>query len=214
VIPTSYATTAAAIFVLGGLLACFSGYRLFRLVLGLYGFLLGAMLTTNVYGAGGDASTWTLVIAAIVGGLVGAVLMIAAYFIGVGLVGAGLSALALHLGWRLVGGDPPTVLLVIVCVVGALLALSVARYVVVFGTALAGAWTIIVGVAALMGEPAALAAASAKTVWVVYPLDPLPGRWWIVPAWAVLSLAGVAVQLATTTKTGTRKIKARAGPGR
>jgi hypothetical protein len=209
VIPTSYATTAAAIFVLGGLLACFSGYRLFRLVLGLYGFLLGAMLTTNVYGAGGEASTWTLVIAAIVGGLVGAVLMIAAYFIGVGLVGAGLSALALHFLWRLIGGDPPTVILVIVCVIGALMALSVARWVVIFGTALAGAWTIIIGAAALMGDPAALAAASAKTVWVIYPLDPLPGRWWIVPAWGLLSLVGVAVQLSTTSKTGGRKSKAK-----
>ena len=205
-VPTPYATTAAAIFVVGGLLACFSGYRLFRLVLGLYGFLLGAMITTNVYGGAG---TGTLVIAAIVGGLVGAVLMIAAYFVGVGLVGAGLSALALHLIWRLVGGDPPTVVLVIVCVIGALMALSVARYVVVFGTALAGAWTIIVGAAALLGEPAALAAASAKNVWVVYPLDPLPGRWWIVPAWGLLSLAGVVVQLATTTKTATRKPKAK-----
>jgi hypothetical protein len=209
VIPTSYATTAAAIFVVGGLLACFSGYRLFRLVLGLYGFLLGAMITTNVYGGAG-ASTWTLVIAAIVGGLVGAVLMIAAYFVGVGLVGAGLSALALHLVWRFIGGDPPTVVLVIVCVVGALMALSVARYVVIFGTALGGAWTIIIGTAALLGDQAALAAASAKNVWVVYPLDPLPGRWWIVPAWAALSLAGVVVQLATTTKMAGRKSKSKA----
>ena len=187
---------------MGGLLACFAGYRLFRLVLGLFGFLLGAMITTSIYG---ESSTWTLVVAAIVGGLVGAVLMITAYFVGVGLVGAGLAALALHLGWRLIGGDPPTVVLVIVCVVGALGALSVARYVVVFGTALAGSWTMIVGAAAMMGDKVALAAASARDVWVVYPLDPLPGRWWVVPVWALTALAGVVVQLATTTKTARRK---------
>lgn len=205
-LPTTYATPAAVLFVIGGLLACFAGYRLFRLVLGLYGFLLGAMITTSVYGA---ASTWTLVIAAIVGGLVGAVLMIAAYFVGVGLVGAGLAALVLNLGWRFVGGEPPTVVLVIVCVLGALLALSIARYVVIFGTALAGSWTMIVGGAALMGDRAALAAASAKNVWVIYPLDPLPGQWWVVPAWFVLALAGVIVQL-STTKTGAKRVKPKA----
>ena len=40
--------------------------------------------------------------------------------------------------WRVVsGGEPPTVVLVVVCVLGALAALSVVRYVVIFGTALA-----------------------------------------------------------------------------
>jgi hypothetical protein len=202
VLPTSYATGAAAVFLVGGLLACFAGYRLFRLVLGLFGFLLGAMITTSIYG---ESSAWTLVIAAIVGGLIGAVLMITAYFVGVGLVGAGLAALALHLAWRLVGGDPPTIVLVIVCVIGALGALSVARYVAIFGTALAGSWTMMVGAAALMGDKAALAATSARDIWVLYPLDPLPGRWWVVPVWAIVAVAGVLVQLATTTKGAGRK---------
>ena len=78
---------AAIVLVLGGVLSCFMGHRLFRLVLGLYGFYLGAMITTSSMGA---ANTWTLVLSAVVGGLVGAVLMYAAYFLGVGLVGAGL----------------------------------------------------------------------------------------------------------------------------
>lgn len=201
-LPASYATGAAAIFLVAGLLSCFAGYRLFRLVLGIFGFLLGAMITTSIYG---ESGTWTIVVAAIVGGLVGAVLMITAYFVGVGLVGAGLAALALHLAWRLLGGEPPTIVLVIVCVVGALGALSVARYVAIFGTALAGSWTMIIGAAALLGDKAALAAASARDIWVVYPLDPLPGRWWVVPAWALAALAGVVVQLSTTTKTARRK---------
>jgi hypothetical protein len=191
-------------FLVGGLLACFAGYRLFRLVLGMFGFLLGAMITTSMYG---ESGAWTLVVAAIVGGLVGAVLMITAYFVGVGLVGAGLAALVLHFAWRAVGGDPPTLVLVIVCVVGALAALSIARYVVVFGTALAGSWTMMVGAGALLGDTAALAAASARDVWVVYPLDPLPGRWWVIPAWFGLALVGVVVQLATTTKTARRRAR-------
>jgi hypothetical protein len=207
-LPASYATAAAAVLAVGGLLACFAGYRLFRLVLGIYGFIIGASITTTIVGASG---TWTLVLAGIVGGLLGAVLMVAAYFVGVGLIGAGLAALALNLIWRLVegpGAQPATLVLVIVAVIGALGALSLVRYVVVFGTALAGAWTLIVGALALAGSPGAMRATSAGDIWVLYPLDPSPGRWWYIAVWFGLSLAGAVVQLATTKKTGGRKTRA------
>jgi hypothetical protein len=201
-LPASYALPTAAVLVVGGLLACFGGYRLFRFVLGLYGFILGAFVTTSMMGT---SNMWAIVVAAVVGGLIGAVLMVAAYFIGVGLIGAGLAALAINLAWRLVGGDPPTWLLVVGCVLGALAALSVVRYVVVFGTAIAGSWTAIVGGLALMGDPGALRAASAGDVWILYPLNPLPGRWWHAALWIGLTILGVVVQLATTSQGGTRK---------
>jgi hypothetical protein len=201
-LPAQYATPTAAVLVLGGLLACFAGYRLFRFVLGLYGFILGAVITTQMMGT---SSTWALIVAAVAGGVVGALLMVVAYFMGVGLVGAGLAALAINVVWRFIGGQPPTWLLVVVCVVGALTALSVMRFVVVFGTAIAGAWTLIVGGLALMGDRAALHAASAGDVWILYPLDPLPSRWWHTALWVGLSVAGVVVQLATTKAGGTRK---------
>jgi len=196
-LPASYATPAAIIFAVGGLLTCFAGYRLFRYVLGIYGFYAGAMITTSMVGGG---STWALVVAALVGGVVGAALMIAAFFLGVGLIGAGLAALGLNLVWRLIGGDPPTVVLVIVCVVGALFALSFARYVIVFGTAIAGAWTLIVGGMSLMGDAAAARATATGDVWVLYPLNPQPGQWWLTALWFALSLGGVIVQLATSKK--------------
>ncbi len=201
-IPAAYTTHAAAVFVVGGLLACFAGHRLFRLVLGLYGCLLGAFLTM---GWMDSSSMWTLAMAAVVGGVVGAVLMIAAYFVGVGLIGAGLSALALNLLWRVIGGDPPTVVLVIACVLGALAALSIARYVVVFGTALAGAWTLVVGGLALMGDPQALGAATGGDVWVLNPFSAPAERWWTTAAWFAIALAGVVVQLTTTKKSGKPK---------
>ena len=37
-LPATFQTPAAIILVLGGLLACFAGYRLFRIVLAIYGF--------------------------------------------------------------------------------------------------------------------------------------------------------------------------------
>jgi hypothetical protein len=200
-LPASYATGAAVLLAIGGLLACFAGYRLFRIVLGLYGFLFGAFIATSVMGS---SDMWTLVIAAVAGGALGAILMVAAYFMGVGLVGAGLAALGLNLIWRFVGGDPPTWLLVVVCVVGALAALSVVRWVVIFGTAIAGSWTLIVAGLALMGDPAAVRAASAGDVWILYPLGQTGGQMWQVALWFGLTVAGVVVQIATS-KGGKRR---------
>jgi hypothetical protein len=189
-IPASYTTLAAAVLVAGGLLTCFAGYRLFRVVLGLYGFFLGARVASSMFDPG---NTFVLALACVVGGLLGAVVMIFAYFVGVGLVGAGLAALALNFAWRLIGGSPPTIVLVIVCVVGAVLALNAVRYVVVIGTAIAGAWTVVIGGLALTGDPSALKAASAPGVWVVYPTNLLPPAWWVTGLWFLLAIAGVVV---------------------
>ena len=187
---------------MGGLLACFAGYRLFRLVLGLYGLILGAMITTSWMGA---SSTWTLIVAGVVGGLLGALLMVAAYFVGVGLIGAGLAALVINLVWRMIGGEPPTIVLVLGCVLGALGALSVVRYVVIAGTAIAGSWTMIVGLVGLLGDRDALRAASAGDVWVFYPLDPIPDRWWYTVLWVAFSVVGAAVQITTGKGGGKRR---------
>lgn len=203
-LPLAYATPAAVAFLVGGLLACFAGYRLFRVVLGLYGFMIGAAVTVQMMG---QANTFALIVAAIVGGLVGAALMLAAYFVGVGLIGAGLAALALNSGWQAVRhSDPPTVVLVVVAVLGALLALSVVRYVVVFGTAIGGSWTAIVGALALAAHRAP-GRVTATGAWSVYPLEPVPGQWWFYATWLGLALAGALLQLATTTKLGAKKVK-------
>jgi hypothetical protein len=206
-IPAGYTTPAAIVIAVGGLLACFAGYRLFRVVLGLYGFMLGAMITTSWFGT---SSVWTIAVAGLAGGVAGALLMIFAYFTGVGLVGAGLAALLLNIGWRVMGGDPPTWLLVVVCVLGALAALSIQRLVVIFGTAVAGAWTLILGGMALMGNSTALAATLNGDIWALYPLDPARSQWWPTLAWIALTIVGVVVQMATTSKTGKKKVSRKA----
>jgi hypothetical protein len=202
VLPASLAIPTAVVFAVGGLLACFFGYRLFRVVLGVYGFILGAMVTTSLIGESGP---WTLILAVVAGGLLGAVLMIAAYFLGVGLIGAGLAVLAVHGLWPLLGGDPPTWAVVLAAVLGALAALRIARYVVIFGTALAGAWTLLVGGLAIAGDPTAVRAAQAGELWVFYPFEAAAGPWWVLPAWLGLAFAGALIQLATTKRVTTRR---------
>lgn len=198
-LPSAYALPAAIVFVIGGMLACFAGFRLFRVVLGIYGFILGALVTTATVGT---SSHLALGLAALVGGLAGAALMIAAYFVGVALVGAGVAAIAVNYAWRLVHGEPPWWLIIIAAVIGALVALSVTRYVVIIGTAFGGAWTMLIGSLALVGDRAAVRAAAEGSVWVVYPLEPAPGRWWVTALWLALAVVGVLTQLSITSKTG------------
>src|SRR5258708_38919800 len=88
-LPASFQLPGAIILLAGGVISCFAGYRVFRLVLGIYGFILGALLAS---GATGTEHTTGMIAAALVGGVVGALILIAAYFVGVALLGAGSGA--------------------------------------------------------------------------------------------------------------------------
>lgn len=195
-LPHSYELPAAILLVLGGALSCFAGYRLFRVVLGLYGFILGAMFASSMMGI---TNTVGMLAAAIVGGLLGAAILVFAYFIGIALVGAGLGALVAHVAWPQAGtGDPPVMLVIALAIAGAIGAMFLQRYVIIVGTAFAGAWTVIVGALAMTGDRGAAHATSSGAVWVLYPMTPAPGKGWVPIAWIALGLIGTAVQLGIT----------------
>ena len=46
-LPASFQLPAAIVLLVGGVISCFAGYRVFRIVLGIYGFILGALLTSG-----------------------------------------------------------------------------------------------------------------------------------------------------------------------
>jgi hypothetical protein len=96
-LPQAYELPAALFLFLAGAVSCFAGYRLFKLVLGIYGFILGAGLASSAMSA---SNTIGMIAAALAGGIVGALILVFAYFIGIALVGAGLGALVLHFGWH------------------------------------------------------------------------------------------------------------------
>jgi hypothetical protein len=195
-LPQAYELPAAILLVLGGALSCCAGYRLFKIVLGIYGFVLGAMLASSTMGI---TNTTGQIAAALVGGVVGAALLMFAYFIGIALVGAGLGALVAHVAWSSVrAGDPPAVLVIVLTVLGAIGAMFQQPYVIIVATAFGGAWTVIVGTLAIAGDRGAAHAASAGDVWILYPLTPAPGQRWVPIAWAVLGLIGTGVQLGIT----------------
>ena len=195
--PTTYHLPAALILLAGGLLACFAGYRLFRLVLGIYGFILGALFAGSLVSPG----TTTTLIVALVGGILGAVALTLGYFLGVALVGGGLGALVAHTVWAQQGwGNPHALPLLAFGIGGAVLALVFQRYVIILGTAVGGAWTALVGGLAMLGDPAAADVANTPHIWTLYPLNPSLARPWFTAAWLALAVIGVVAQLRGGTK--------------
>ena len=196
-LPPPYGILADIALVGGGAVACFAGYRLFRVVLAIYGFVLGAMFASSMMGAN---STGAQVIAAIVGGLIGAAILTLAYFVGIALVGAGLGALVAQLLWQSFGtGDPPAIAVILLAVAGSVGAMLLQRYVIVLATAFGGAWTMLVGLFALLGDRRAARAAANGDVWILYPTT-APGQRWVPIAWIVLGLIGTTVQLGITAR--------------
>ena len=196
-LPASYQLPAAIVLLVGGVVACFFGYRLFRIVLAIFGFILGAFFASSIFGM---SDTGPMLIAAAVGGLIGAAILIGAYFLGVALIGAALGATAANLIFASGDRDPHFLVVVFLSIAGATAAMYLQRYFIIVGTGFGGAWTIIVGALALTGNRMALDAAARNNVWLAYPMNPAPGNYWILLAWLALGVTGVIVQLAITAK--------------
>jgi hypothetical protein len=194
-LPASYQLPAAIVLIAGGTVACFFGYRLFRIVLAIFGFILGAMFASSLFGA---SETTMMVVAAVVGGVIGATVLIAAYFVGVALVGAGLGVLAAHLISAATHNEPGFIVIVVCAIIGAIASMYLQRYFIIVGTAFGGAMTLIDGVLASLGNRIAASAALTGDIWVFYPLNPAPGQRWVVYAWLLLGLIGAATQLGWT----------------
>jgi Domain of unknown function (DUF4203) len=197
VLPTVYGLPASLALILGGAVACFAGHRLFRIVLGIYGFIIGAMFTSSMMGVN---SQMAMIAGAVVGGLVGSIVLVMAYFVGIALIGAGLGAVIGHSVWSWVGtGDPPALAVVVVSVAGALAAMMLQRYVIIAGTALTGAWTMILGIVNALAARGVTKGATASEVWILYPTSAQDAPW--APyAFVILTIAGIAVQLGITAK--------------
>ena len=195
VIPQSYQLPMLGLMIASGLIAWAAGYRLFRIVLTLNGFIFGAWVASSMFGA---SDRTLLVFAALAGGAVGALIMFLGYFVGVALVGAGIGALAVHMLWSRFGGDPRPVAVILAAVAGAASAMALQRYVIIVATAFAGAWTLLLSGLPLVDRGQKIT--GSPEVWVLYPLDPAPGRQWALAGWAVFGLIGVFIQLRFTGK--------------
>ncbi|MGH9163622.1 MAG: DUF4203 domain-containing protein [Vicinamibacteraceae bacterium] len=191
-LPVSF-QTAAALFILGGLLTCFAGHRIFRFVLAISGFILGALVTSVVLVPTATGSTALLALLA--GGVAGAILLVLAEFVGVALIGAAGAAMIVHFGAANLGGEPGALLVLGCTIAGALIALALQRYVIVLCTAFGGAWLIVTGGLGLWRPQAVMGAVDRVLGLLTYPLRSAGEMQWLVLAWFVVGLLGTVFQL-------------------
>jgi hypothetical protein len=198
-LPHGYELPAAVFLLVSGALTCFAGYRLFRVVLAIYGFILGAMLASSIVGV---SNTFGMVVAGLAGGVVGALILVLAYFIGIALVGAGLGVLITHVIWSQIGNEDPAALAIaLASTAGAIAAMILQRYVIVVSTRSPGhgpSWS---GYRDCRRPCQQKRFRGAKRrPRILYPLSPAPGQRWVPVAWVILGVIGTAVQLGITGK--------------
>ena len=190
-----YDVPIALVLVISGVLSCFAGYRLFRTVLAISGFVIGWSLTGTFVSVHSTAMAFLV---ALVGGIAGALALVFAYFVAVALIGASLGAVVAHVVSSLTSiADPPWPLLVLLVVLGAIGAILLQRYVIVVWTAFVGAWTIIIAALAAAGNRGAQAAVESHN-WILSPLATAAIAAWVPIAWLALGLLGTTVQLGVT----------------
>lgn len=186
-IPAEQAPFALAVMAAVGVLYCFVGYRLFKLVLALTGFTIAGLVAAGLTGWLTEGNVLGMAIALAVGGLCGAFALLFLYKVGVFLLGiAGALPLAFY---ALHGRDEtwaPWAIIGIVLVAG-ILALLIERPVMTLATATLGAWFItFAGALSMLGtgyetqldDPA-------QAAWI---------QWSIIGTWTLLTLLGSAIQ--------------------
>jgi hypothetical protein len=195
-LPGNYQLPTGALLILVGLMACFAGYRLFRIVLTVYGFVLGALFASTLVH---PTDTAALLVALGIGGVLGAAVLWFGYFVGVALAGGAFGAVAAQGVWSAVyGHEPGVIVTAFAAVVGGALAATFQRHFVILATAFVGAETAIAGLTSFLtrradGRP------GFDDVWVGHLDFPAPGRRWTFVAWVVLGLVGAVVQFRTGT---------------
>lgn len=190
-LPGSFQIPTGVLLVLVGLVACFAGYRFFRIVLTVYGFVLGALFASTLVHT---TDTGLLLVALGVGGVLGAAVLWFGYFVGVALAGGAFGAVVARLAWVAIKGTEPSILLVAAgAVIAGAVAVALQRHFVILATAFVGAETAIAGIMAFLtkrgdGRP------GFDDVWVGHLSFPAPGRRWTFLGWVVLGLIGAFVQ--------------------
>ena len=190
---------------------CIAGYRLFLVMLPIWGFFagvwLGAYAVTAILGTGFLAMGTGLVVGLVVG-VIGAALSYLFYMVGVAIVAAAVGA-ALGSGIMTALGVDPGFLVTIIAIVSALVAigltllLSLQKYVIIALSAIAGADLIVLSGLLLIGRVALEQLQASGNL--LRPI--IEDSWFWLIAWLVLTVVGIVVQIrANRTYTFTQEM--------
>jgi hypothetical protein len=133
-----------------GLIECFFGYRILRFLLGVLGFIAGAVVCGSLGYELTDGSEITSIIAGIAGGLAGAFIMYTLYIVGVFAIGAALGFMTASYVFGIMNAAPATIVLIASAVLGGVLAAILQKPMLILATAFGGAYAAVTGVAYLL----------------------------------------------------------------
>lgn len=133
--------------VIIGIIICFFGYRIFRFVLAVAGFILGASFIAGVASTLTESpDTSVIIIAGVAGGLIAALSLLLLYSAGVFLLGALFGVVMLSVISLIFNLSTNLLIYIIPAIICGVLALVLKRFMIILITSLVGAWVIIVGV--------------------------------------------------------------------
>ncbi|NLW85377.1 MAG: TMEM198/TM7SF3 family protein [Planctomycetes bacterium] len=187
---------AAAVSVLAGAMNTFFGYRIFRLLIAMWGFIIGALGGAFV-GLSGE-SLLLVIIGGIVGAVLGIVVMLLLYYVIIFLLGASvgfLAAAGLIVAFHL---SPHSWISLPLALGGGVMAVLWQRILIIVGTSFVGSANVVWGVFTLAGRnpQASRELLADQQVFRQF----IEANWEMIAAWAILSAAGIVVQHTLTSK--------------
>lgn len=180
-----------------GVLVCFFGHRLLKVVLGLVGFAAGAVAAGGLALLLSSGTQIVLLVASLIGGVLGTLILLWAFKVGVFLVGACGGVLLGGVLSASVSGVVQLVVIGVLALLGGLLAFRLQRVVIGLATAVIGASVMVsFGLHVILGfEPAK------ELVTEIAGGSNLGQEGWIaLGSWLVLSMVGAGVQLSRMKK--------------
>ena len=129
-----------------GALSCFYGYRIFKFILGLLGFLIVGFLSAAIGFHYSMDMTFTLLVG-FLGGLIGAAVMVPLYFVGVfinGFIFGGLLGGIIYVAAQ-INPDPAAIL--ILAVIGGVISVILEKFMIILSTSFKGAALLLFGLA-------------------------------------------------------------------
>ncbi|TYP95433.1 protein of unknown function (DUF4203) [Fodinibius salinus] len=137
--------------ILVGALQCFFGYRIFKFILGLTGFLIGGVLAGAMGYSFAQEKAFAL-LAGLAGGFIGATLMVMLYYVGIFLIGALLGGFLGTVLYAVAESNPEPAVLLILAVITGVIALISQKLMIIVSTGFGGAWLVVIGIASLTTE--------------------------------------------------------------
>ncbi len=136
-----------------GMVECFFGYRMLKIVLGVTGFIVGGLLCSElVYEVMGRHPVIAL-IAGFVGGAIGSLLMIGLFPLGLFILGAVLGLIVGEAISRSILGSINPIIVLSLVMVGGVAAIVMFEEMIIISTSFVGAYIIVISVGKFIGMP-------------------------------------------------------------